>query len=184
MTPARGRRRGVVLLVVGVLLAVVVAGVLNATLAEDDAPSPVAAPAASASASATPAPTVTVSASARPSAGGSPSGSPSSSAAIVPDEPAAVARAFFSAAVHGDCATAEELVTRDYRSGAADCRLGDVPPAFVDKVSVEVEEPQLSLDRTRAVVPVRVGFAGGWQEGRLVVVRASGRWKVDRFSAV
>ncbi|WP_370240724.1 hypothetical protein [Aeromicrobium sp.] len=159
MTLGRGRRLGVVLLVVGVLLAVAVAGVLNATLADDDAP----APGPAAQPTATPAPTVSASAAA--------------------DEPAAVARAFFSAAVHGDCATAERLVTRDYRSGAADCRLGDVPPAFADQVAVEVEEPRLSLDRTRAVVPVRVGFAGGWQEGRLVIVRASGHWKVLRFTA-
>jgi len=112
----------------------------------------------------------------------SPSAGGDSTAGAVPDEPAAVVEAFFEAALAGDCATAEDLVTARYLEAEGHCEGDDIPSGLGDSVTYDVGAAAVDEDAGTARVPVDVSAFGSEQETVVALVREDGRWRIDGAS--
>lgn len=132
------------------------------------APSTPSSPSASSSPSATATATAT----------GAPSGT--STASAVPNEPAAVVEAFLDAAFAGDCATAEELVTKAYLKANGRCANDAIPTELGNQVTYDVGKASVDQARGTASVAVEITAYGKSQETAVKLVQEDGRWLIDR----
>ena len=116
-----------------------------------------------------------------PSTGASPSGAPSgtSTAAAVPDAPDAVVEAFLDAALRGDCATAEDLVTRDYLAENGRCAAAAIPTGLSDQVTYDIGEVRTDRAAGTAEVSVRITAFATSQDSVISLVREGGRWRIS-----
>lgn len=102
-----------------------------------------------------------------------------STADAVPNEPAAVAEALYRSTLDGDCATANDLVTDDFKSREGDCDPSDFPSEAFKGLEVEAGEAVYNAAGDEATVPVDLVFAGESFATTFTVIEVDGQWLVD-----
>ena len=112
-----------------------------------------------------------------PSTPGKPRGT--STADQVANEPAAVVEAFIESVFAGDCATAEDLVTKEYLREEGGCDSGEVPTTFKDQVEYDVGEAKVDQGAGTATVPVTISAFGESEKGLIELQRVDGRWLIS-----
>ncbi|THV09337.1 hypothetical protein E9934_16485 [Nocardioides caeni] len=110
---------------------------------------------------------------------GAPSGG--STAASVPNDPASVAEALYQSTLNSDCATANDLVTEEFKAREGECDPTDAPTEGFDPsdFTIEAGEPVYNAARDEATVPVDLGFMGTTVPTTFTLIQVDGRWLVD-----
>ncbi|WP_435770662.1 hypothetical protein [Nocardioides sp. SYSU DS0651] len=113
-----------------------------------------------------------------PRTSGAPGGT--STADQVANDPESVVAAFIDSVLSGDCATAEDLVTKDYLADEGDCSEGMVPTELGDEIETEVGTARVNGDK--ATVPVTITAYGQSEKGEFYLTRVGDRWLVSGTS--
>lgn len=101
-----------------------------------------------------------------------------STADSVANDPMAVVEAFMVAFVKGDCATAEDLVTRAYIAEEGSCDPSEITP-FSSQLKYTVGQADVDEAAGTATVPVDIAVAGQEDRGTFTLVKEDGLWRIN-----
>jgi len=92
-------------------------------------------------------------------------------------DPAATVQAFIDAALDGDCAAIEDLVTDDFLDESGDCSSADFDPSTLEGVELEVGDTD--VDGDTATVQLVSTYEGQTAEVGLELVYEDDTWLID-----
>lgn len=101
-----------------------------------------------------------------------------STADSVANDPKAVVEAFMVAFVKGDCATAEDLVTKAYIAEEGSCDPAEITP-FSSQLKYTVGAADVDEAAGTATVPVDIAIAGQEDRGTFTLVEEDGLWRIN-----
>lgn len=101
-----------------------------------------------------------------------------STADAVANDPMSVTEAFMVAFVNGDCATAEDLVTKAYIKDEGDCDPSEITP-FSSQLKYTVGKADVDEAAGKATVPVDITVAGQADRGTFSLVKVDGVWRIN-----
>lgn len=101
-----------------------------------------------------------------------------STADAVANDPMSVVEAFMVAFVKGDCATAEDLVTKAYIKEEGSCDPSEITP-FSSQLKYTVGKADVDDAAGTASVPVDITIAGEADRGTFTLIEENGVWRIN-----